>query len=325
MISLQRMGVVLSPAQDDQAKFNAGMIERDGQIHMLYRFVEKKSMWHGRAIDWAYAHGTGDFPYTKNYICYARLNTDGTLQQDFDQPVLFPQSKVDAMGCEDPRLVWFEGFYYIFYCAYDNKKPRIAIAKTTDFVTYEKLGTIDHFAADKDAFIFPRRINGKIALMHRVAPSIQIDFFDTMEQLLSPESWVGYEDKLEQQTVMRGMYQHESLKIGGGVPPIPTDKGWLLLYHSVDGQERYHLCAALLDLENPTIELARLPYPLMSPEQHFETSGDYAGGTIFAQGYFLRGDELFLSCGTADKYTTLVKGSLSQLLDELSKHPVPQK
>jgi beta-1,4-mannooligosaccharide/beta-1,4-mannosyl-N-acetylglucosamine phosphorylase len=55
-------------------------------------------------------------------------------------------------------------------------------------------------------------------------------------------------------------------KIGGGAPPVKTDKGWLLIFHAVDMDEsrsvktlasnnwikRYTAGAALYDLEDPT-------------------------------------------------------------------------
>jgi predicted GH43/DUF377 family glycosyl hydrolase len=48
------------------------------------------------------------------------------------------------------------------------------------------------------------------------------------------------------------------------VHPIETKAGWLLIYHGVHDTTEgyvYSACAALLDLEEPEKELARLPYP----------------------------------------------------------------
>lgn len=318
MVKLERLGVVLRPEHPDQAKFNAGMIEYKGTVHMLYRFSEKREKWHGRPIDWL--HTDGEFPYVKNYICYAQLNTDGSLRKDTENPVLFPQSP-EIVGCEDPRIVRFEGSFYIFYCSYDNRKPRVAVAKTADFETYEKLGIIDQFTGDKDAFIFPERIDGKIAYMHRIEPNIQLDYFDSFEQLLDPESWEGYRERMEKQTVLRTGTGFEAKKVGGGVPPIRTERGWLLFYHAVDANSKYHLGAALLDLNNPSVVKAKLPYPVLSPEADFETTGDYTG-CVFAQGYFINDGYVYLSYGTADKYTALARVRLNEVLDELGRYPI---
>jgi predicted GH43/DUF377 family glycosyl hydrolase len=45
MVKFERMGALLSPKKEDQAKFNAGMIEVNGEVHMLYRFCEKIAKW----------------------------------------------------------------------------------------------------------------------------------------------------------------------------------------------------------------------------------------------------------------------------------------
>ena len=317
MVKFERLGVVLAPENEYQAKFNAGMIEADGKVHMLYRYCEKIERWHGKAIDWLNLNG--EFPYRKNYICYAGLNLDGTVQHDANEPVIVPETAFESVGCEDPRIVCFEGSYYIFYTAYDTKKARVGIARTEDFISYEKMGIIDNFTLDKDAFIFPERIQGKIAYIHRIEPNIQLDYVDSFEELLAPETWAGYESRVEATTIMRSAHEFEAGKIGGGVPPIKTAKGWLFIYHGVDLASVYHIGAALLDLEDPSKVLARLPYPVLSPEADFETQGDY-NGCVFAQGYFIQDGEIYVSYGTADKYTAIAKINLQHLLDELEQH-----
>jgi predicted GH43/DUF377 family glycosyl hydrolase len=109
--------------------------------------------------------------------------------------------------------------------------------------------------------------------------------------------------------------------VGGGVPPIETENGWLLLYHGVDAGRRYHAGALLLDLLDPTRILARLPYPVLSPTAPYETTGDYAG-CVFPQGYFLERGELFISYGAGDKCTAVAKVRLADLLEALREHPV---
>jgi predicted GH43/DUF377 family glycosyl hydrolase len=61
--------------------------------------------------------------------------------------------------------------------------------------------------------------------------------------------------------------------IGGGLPPIETSFGWLLIYHGVNETATgkvYHAKAALFHLEKPEMELSRLPYPLFSPTKKWE-------------------------------------------------------
>ncbi len=319
MIAFERLGVVLAPDREPVAKFNAGMIAVDGVVHMLYRLTEKGPRWYGRPIDWLQYEIDRDFPYVRNCICYARLDTTGRLLADATEPVIAPGPGMDRLGCEDARIVAFEGTYFIFFCAYDGIMPRVGIARTSDFKDYVKIGVVPCPYPDKDAFIFPRRIGGRIAYVHRVPPGIQVDYFDCIETLMAPESWEGYGNRLEQSTVLRGVYDFEQSKIGGGVPPIETDLGWLMLYHGVDSAGRYHVAAALMDPLDPRRVLARLPYPLLSPSAPYEAAGDYVG-CVFPQGYFLRDGRLFLSYGAGDKCTALAQIELAGLLTALREH-----
>jgi predicted GH43/DUF377 family glycosyl hydrolase len=322
MTGFERLGVVLRPAGEDEAKFNAGMIRAGHRAHVLYRYACKRESWRGKPIDWTRV--TDEFPYSINHIRHAVLDLDGRLLSDDDAPVIFPEHPWEALGCEDPRIVPFEDAFLVFYCAFDGRKTRVGIARTSDFVRYEKLGIIDNFTYDKDAFIFPERIGGRIAYVHRILPAIQIDYFESFDAMLDPKTWKDYAARVDGSTVLRGRFDFERLKVGGGVPPIRTGEGWLLLYHGVDASRVYHIGAALLDLENPSRIRCRLPSALLSPEGDDETHGDYLG-CVFPQGYFERTGELVISYGAGDKYTALAKIVLAELLEELVRHPEPAR
>ena len=116
-------------------------------------------------------------------------------------------------------------------------------------------------------------------------------------------------------------HDHESSYIGAGCPPIETSAGWLLIYHSVYDTPSgyvYSACAALLDIDNPAIEIARLPYPLFTPETKYELSG-VVNRVCFPTGAALFGDTLYIYYGAADKYIACASVQLTELLDELIK------
>jgi len=291
------------------ARFNPGVQLKDGIVHLLYRAVNS------------------DIKDNENYISYigyAKLDTCTKILYDSNKKVIFPTMPEEAKGCEDPRIVEFEGSFYIFYTAYDGIKARVAIAKTDDFDKFTKLGVINNFSWDKDAFIFPERIGGKIAYLHRVEPNIQLDYFDSFDQLLSTDSWEGYEHKVEASTIMKSEYFWENQKIGGSVPPIKTEKGWLLLYHAVDDNFVYRGSVALLNLENPSKVISRIPYPLLEPVEEYELFGDVKN-VVFPEGAYIYEGELFIYYGAADKYIAIAKIGINELLDELEMFPVKAK
>jgi predicted GH43/DUF377 family glycosyl hydrolase len=94
---------------------------------------------------------------------------------------------------------------------------------------------------------------------------------------LTKEFWQNYFLRFKEYIVLSSKYKHEVSYVGGGCPPIETNRGWLLIYHGVHDTTKgyvYSACAALLDLENPQKEIARLPYPLFKPEHEWELKGE---------------------------------------------------
>jgi predicted GH43/DUF377 family glycosyl hydrolase len=171
---------------------------------------------------------------------------------------------------------------------------------------------------DKDVIFFPRRINGKLVFLHRIRPGIQIVSVNSMEEL-TKEFWKNYFLSLQEHIVLDPVYAHESSYIGSGCPPIETEHGWLLIYHGVEETDQglvYSACAALLDLNNPVNEIARLPYALFSPEYEWEMVGE-VNNVVFPTGTALFGNTLFIYYGAADTRIACASVSLSALLAEL--------
>ena len=136
---------------------------------------------------------------------------------------------------------------------------------------------------------------------------------------LTREFWEDYFLHLHEHIVMDSKYPHESSYIGGGCPPIETKHGWLIIYHGVHDTTKgyvYSACAALLDLENPRKEIARLPYALFKPEHHWELKGE-VNNVVFPTGTALFDDTLYIYYGAADEQIACASLSLKELVKEL--------
>ena len=307
MIKIERIGDVLlvpNPKHkwESRAVLNPATVRVGDEIYMLYRAVE------------------GD-----NYstIGFARLDRHGNILERRAQPVIKRELKEERRGCEDPRLVFLEGKYYIFYTAYDGTDCCVCVAATTDFRSFDKLGIIGPNIWDKDAMAFSEPVHGQIIYIHRIEPNIQFAYFDNMNHLLHPEKdyWSNYLANIDQFTVLRPQFDWEASKIGGGAPPIKTQNGWLFIYHGVDKNLTYRAGAALLDLKNPAKVIARLPYPILEPSRVYEKIGD-VNNVVFPEGLALFEDDLFVYYGAADRVIGWGKISLSALLSELEKHSI---
>lgn len=338
MITVHKEGIVLAKSEngfEQEGVLNPAIFQVDDIVHMFYRAVDK-----------------GNY----STIGYCKLQGPLTVIERFDKPILFPQSEVENHGIEDPRIVKIDYTYYLTYTAYDGVNALGALATSVNLKDFLKLGLIvpqirykefKRYAESKfplnekyvrynkrdniiikhnkkvylwikNVMFFPRKINNKIHFLIRIKPDIQlVSIFDLSE--LNNKFWEQYLYHLDEHIVLSPKYKHEVSYIGGGCPPIETQQGWLLIYHGVyDTPEGYVYCAcaALLDLENPTTVIARLPYPLFKPDFEYELKG-HVNSVCFPTGTALFNDTLYIYYGAADSQIACASVSLSNLLTEL--------
>ena len=175
---------------------------------------------------------------------------------------------------------------------------------------------------DKDASLFPKKINNQFALIHRIRPDIQIIYFQNFKDL-TDDYWRAYLKQLKKYIVLEPKFQFENRYIGGGCPPIETEDGWLIIYHGVEDTsvgKIYHASAALLDLKNPLKVLGRLRKPLFSPKAPWEKKG-VTDNVVFPTGAVVRDKRLYIYYGAADKLIAAKSVDLTELLTQLKKTP----
>ena len=295
---------IIVPKQNWEAlgTFNPGVVESKGAIHILYRGVDADE---------------------RSRFGYARTSDGTDILERATKPVLGPELEWEGFGCEDPRITQVDGTFYIAYTAYSSHGTRLALASTEDFLKFERYGLIGPNRNDKDFVIFPERIDGQIAILHRIGFGIQIAYFETFEAMKNSQSyWSTYMKHLKDYEVMKPKTSWESFKVGAGPPPIKTKDGWLLIYHGVSGSHVYSAGAALLDLEEPTKVIARTKNPILEPKFKFEEEGAVPN-VVFPEGAVVRGKDLLVYYGAADKVCCLASAPLDQFLEELKKEIRP--
>ncbi len=295
----------------------------DGQtVHLLFRAVPKG--YRRIHLDNA-AKGEPDVGFDNyvSYIGYA-ASPDGLRFDVRREPFIAPDTAVDRFGAEDPRISAVNGRYLITYSALQSEafgpdcRVRIGLATTTDFQQAEKLGVIGPDERDKDAVIFPRLIGGRVAMLHRIVPDIQIVYFDDLQQLCSPPErlWKDHMNGLGNHVVMRPEEQWESVKIGAGPTPVETPEGWLLIYHGVDANRVYRAGLALLDLDDPSKVIARTRRPALEPEADFERFGD-VNDVVFPEGAVVVDGTLHVYYGAADRYVGRASAPMADVIEML--------
>lgn len=302
------------------AVFNCGAtVGPDGSIYLLYRAVPRGYT--------KKASGHGYDNYISSIGC--AISEDGRHFTRRSHPVIESLEEYERFGCEDSRVTRLEMdgkvLYLITYTAlsspaFSGRGNRVALASTDDMRSFHKHGVVIPDLENKDAVIFPELVGGRIAMLHRVEPDVQIVYFENLQQLVNPnnndEFWGAYAGSLEQFTVMKPEYEWEVKKIGAGPPPIKTEAGWLLIYHGVDAADFYRAGVALLDLEDPSRVIARSPYPILAPEEKYERIGDVPN-VVFPVGAVVQEGTLHVYYGGADKCCCLATAALSDLLEHL--------
>ncbi|HEY3298460.1 MAG TPA: glycoside hydrolase family 130 protein, partial [Armatimonadota bacterium] len=192
-------------------------------------------------------------------------------------PAIFPDRPSETFGLEDPRITEIDGLYYIAYKSVSPTGICTSLAVTKDFVHFDKKGII--FCPENlDVCIFPEKIGGRYAALHRPVPH----FLGTLNM------WLAYSDDLigwGDHRFLMGVQPDswESGRIGGGAVPIKTERGWLEIYHGATPDDHYCLGAVLLDLDDPQKILARGIMPILVPEESYETEG-FVPNVVFTAG-----------------------------------------
>jgi len=258
------------------------------------------------------------------------VSTDGVYSWQIDgSPTLEldPDKHPEELwGIEDPRITWLAelGKWAITYSAYSRRGPLVALALTDDFAHFDRLGQVMP-PEDKDAALFPRRINGKWVLIHRPIAAN----YGTGAHI-----WLSYSDDLvhwgDRRVMMkaRGGGWWDGSKIGLSAPPMETSEGWLVLYHGVRQTAAgsiYRLGLALLDLNNPHRVLRRSDEWVFGPAEWYEREGDVED-VVFPCGWVLddKTGLLKMYYGGADTCIALATATLSDLLEYIRRCPEPQ-
>jgi predicted GH43/DUF377 family glycosyl hydrolase len=338
MVSVTKHGILLNTtalAFEACGVLNPATLQDGNTIHMLYRAVRK-----------------GNY----STVGYCKLEGPLTVVERRDTPIMVPEFDYEIHGIEDPRIVTIDKLHYITFTSYDGVNAAGGLATSGNLEHFDRLGiitpqfTFEEFTRyaesnaplnekyerfhvhnniknnpdkkmllwDKDVIFFPRRINGKLCFLHRIRPDIQVVSVTSIAEL-TPAFWENYFFHLNTHIVLTSVFEHEVSYMGGGCPPIETAAGWLIIYHGVyDTPEGYvyTACAALLNIDDPTKEIARLPYALFKPEETYECKGT-VNNVVFPTGTALFDDTLYIYYGAADDCIATASLSLSELLKEL--------
>jgi len=326
LVSKVKHNPIMSPRPEvpweSRATFNSAAIFEDDKVHFLYR-----------------ALGDTDL----SVLGYATSKDGVNIDFRADQPAYIPREPFETPGnnkfstlaqhfmsggyggVEDPRITRVDDKIYLTYVAFDGATPpRSAISSISveDFLNnnWEKWESPKLISApnmvNKSAVVFPRKVNGKYVVLHRVYPNILVDYLDDL----------NFDNYLEGHHFIpprKGFW--DSKKIGAGAPPIETEDGWLLVYQSVGYQDpsRYKIGAMMLDRDNPSKVLYRTHMPIIEPEEHYENNG-FKAGVVYPCGAVIMENKLNIYYGGSDSYLCAATTDLDNFLYQMKHNKEPK-
>lgn len=216
----------------------------------------------------------------------------------------------ERKGIEDPRITEIDGVFYIMYTAVSSYGALLALAKTTDFKSFERIALVSE-PENKDGVLFPTKIKGQYARLDR-----------PMVGGLG-NIWISYSDDLitwgNSRCVMTIRDDHwDSWRIGASCQPIKIEDGWLIIYHGVKAASSgpiYRLGAAVLAEDDPAKVLCRSAIPILAPREYYERVGD-VNNVVFSCGAILEddGQELKIYYGASDTSICLAIAKVDELM-----------
>jgi len=256
---------------------------------------------------------------------------DGT-HFDSRTPFIEPEEEWEKFGCEDPRVTYFEGSYYIFYTAlskypFEASGIKVAVAVSPDLKEIKERHLVTPFNA-KAMALFPERINGKITVILTVNTDLppakfSIAQVDKMQTLWDRAFWEEWYKDIDKHTINleRSPYDH----IEVGAPPIRTKAGYLLIYSHIQNyfsssknlDRIFGIEAVILDFNNPLNVIGNTGGPLLAPREAYELLG-HVPNVIFPTGALVKKNTLSIYYGAADMTVCIARVNLTDLIGTMT-------
>jgi len=277
--------------------FNAGATVWNGRMHLLYRAIGDDNI-----SRFGYASSGDGFEF------------DIRPELPVYEPPL--DNQWERLGCEDARIARIGDTFYVVYTGaslysadhgptFGFGPPwrcRVSLISTKDFREFQHHGVILPDHDDKDAVLFPEKIGGRYAMLHRILPDICVSYSDDLIHWGDTRKVIGPRP---------GFW--DSDRIGAGGTPIKTERGWLNFYHGVDGGRVYRLGILTLDLDDPTEAVFRSDEPCLGPEEPYEKEGPVPN-VVFSCGAVEKDGQYLVYYGGADRVIAVASIGVDEVL-----------
>ncbi len=222
-----------------------------------------------------------------------------------------PRTSYQCYGVEDARISKVGDRYLMTTCSVSPERHSTTLYTSADALDWQLEGIVlDH--QNKDMLIFEGLIDGQYWAQTRPLGDLYFAYPPGSEWRSGPSINLSRSpDALHWKPHDKpGIRPHAATvataRMGGGAPPILTDRGWLTLWHGVEPSGVvgiYRTYWSILDKDDPSITVATQHAPLLEPNPALtEPMKDsmYLDNVVFTTGIADAGDFYVVASGEAD-------------------------
>jgi beta-1,2-mannobiose phosphorylase / 1,2-beta-oligomannan phosphorylase len=247
-----------------------------------------------------------------SWLLPVELSPDGERVEaiHYDRAIV-PVAGYQAYGVEDPRISRIGDEWVMTSCSVSPERLCTTLHRSPNAIDWTLEGIVlDH--QNKDMLIFEGQSGGRYWAQTRplgetwfaYPPGSEWRAGPAINLATSPDllHWKPYEKP--------GLRPHaatvSTARMGGGTPPILTDRGWLTLWHGVEpGAEVgiYRTYWSILDRDDPSLTVATEHTALIEPAPHLTAhlaESKYLDSVVFTTGIVDAGDHYLVASGEAD-------------------------
>jgi len=222
-----------------------------------------------------------------------------------------PRASYQCYGVEDPRISRVDDRWLMTCCSVSPERLCTALYSSDDALDWRLEGIVlDH--QNKDMLIFEGLIDGKYWAQTRPLGDIFFAYPPDSEYRAGPSiNLASSPDALhwkphDQPGIRPHAATLSTARMGGGAPPVLTDRGWLTLWHGVqpnDSVGTYRTYWSMLDRDRPDRVVATQHEPLLqaAPDLTDPIAHQmYLADIVFTTGIVDAGDHFIVASGECD-------------------------
>lgn len=247
-----------------------------------------------------------------SWLLPVELTLDGLeiVALHYDRAVA-PQGNFQMYGVEDARISKVDDQWLMTTCSVSPERHSTTLYTSTNGLDWSFADIIlDH--QNKDMLIFEGKIDGQYWAQTRPLGDLYFAYPPGSEWRAGPSiNLATSPDARHWKPCLKpGIRPHAATvataRMGGGTPPILTDRGWLTLWHGVEPKEIvgvYRTYWSILDADDPSRMIATDHTPLL--EANPELTRDlkeqmYVRDVVFTTGIADGRDHYVVASGEAD-------------------------